>query len=568
MPPWCYNQNRIHHLRRDESLLLRKRILLLGIIILLFLSACGKEEDSSSKDHIAKVLNTFLLGEPKTLDPSMSTDTYSGDILINIFEGLTRIAPDSSGEDSIAGAGALSWEVNSDETVWTFHLRDYTWEDGKKVTAEDYVYGIRRSLAPATASPYSYLLFPIRNAEGFNRGDIPMEDLGVKALDEDTLEITLKNKTPYFLELTYSSLMLPEREDIVTKYGDRYGSSRDTIIANGPFRLKGWDHEQKITIEKNPAYWDRDSVGLDTISFYITRDENVRMNMLFKDEAQIGEASKKEWADKFISSGDFYEYPGYSAATNYLFFNEGNELFKNKNIRKAFSMGIKREEMSEMVYRGLFEPAYGWVAPGIHIDGVDFRKKVGDTLPHSSSTEAREYLLKGLQELGMGTTKPEDITVTYLNPSTSTWARTYSEYLAKMYKETLGINVRSEFLSWPVFEERIARRDYDFGGMAWYADYNDPSSFLEIFSGQSDVSPISWDSREYDALLKKAFYSEDAGHRLDNFAEAEKLLLDRGWVAPTVFIKRRIFISNNVKGYYLTPFTSPDYKNVSIEKNN
>ncbi len=549
-------------------MLLRKRILLLGIITLLFISACGKKEESNSKDNIAKVLNTFLLGEPKTLDPSMSTDTYSGDILINIFEGLTRIAPDASGEDRITGAGALSWEVNSDETVWTFHLRDHSWEDGREVTAQDYVYGIRRSLDPATASPYSYLLFPIKNAEGFNSGKLSAEELGVRAVDENTLEITLERKTPYFLELTYSSLMLPEREDIVEKYGDTYGSGIDTIMVNGPFRVKNWDHEQKIVLERNPTYWDASSVGLDNIAFYITRDENVRMSMLFKGEAQVGEASKKEWAEKFISSGDFNEYPGYSAATNYLFFNKDNRLFANKNIRKAFSMGIKREEMSEMVYRGLFEAAYGWVAPGIHIKEKDFRKTVGDVLPGNSSSEARDYLLKGLKELGMDGVKPEDITITYLNPSTSNWARTYSEYLAKMYKETLGINVKSEFLSWPVFEKRVGERDYDFGGMAWYADYNDPSSFLEIFSGQSEVSPITWDTEEYDNLLAKAFHSEDTAERLNNFAEAEKVLLERGWITPTVFIKRRIFISKDVKGYYLTPFTSPDYKNVYIEKSN
>lgn len=547
---------------------LRKRILLLGIAALLFISACGKKEESNSKDHIAKVLNTFLLGEPKTLDPSISTDTYSGDILINIFEGLTRIAPDASGEDKITGAGALSWESSSDKTIWTFHLRDHKWEDDKKVTADDYVYGIRRSLDPATASPYSYLLFPIKNAEGFNRGELPKEELGVRAIDESTLEITLEKKTPYFLELTYSSLMLPEREDIVEEYGDTYGSGADKLVANGPFRVKTWDHEQKIVLEKNPTYWDSGSVGLDTISFYITRDENARMSMLFKGEAQVGEASKKEWAEKFSSSEEFYEYPGYSAATNYLFFNGNNKLFTNKNIRKAFSLGIKREEMSEMVYRGLFEAAYGWVAPGIHMEGKDFRKKVGDILPKDSSSEAKYYLLKGLEELGMSSTKPEDITVTYLNPSTSNWARTYSEYLAKMYKETLGINVRSEFLSWPVFEKRVAERDYDFGGMAWYADYNDPSSFLEIFSGQSEVSPVNWDTKEYDELLSRAFNSEDTGERLDSFADAEKLLLDKGWITPTVYIKRRIFISRDVKGYYLTPFTSPDYKNVYIEKNN
>lgn len=547
----------------------KNKVLLMVILSVLFLSACGKDKESSSETASKfQSVNTFLVSEPKTLDPSMATDTYSTDILINIFEGLTRMSKDSSGEDVLEGAGALSWETSEDETVWTFKLRDHKWTDGIKVTAHDYVYGIGRSLDSATASPYAYLLFPIKNSREVNRGDLPLEDLGVRAVDDATLEITLEKRTPYFMELTYSALMFPERRDIVEKSGDLYGSTAEHIVSNGPFSLDLWEHEQKVSLKKNEGYWDKDSVNIDQINFYITRDENVRMSMLFKGEAQIGEASKKEWADKFLASGDFYEYPGYSAATNYLFFNGNEGIFKNKNIRKAFSLGIKRDEMADTVYRGLFDPAYALVSPGIHINGRDFRGVAGTKKPEDKTTgEAREYLIKGLQELGIDKT-PEEINITYLNPSTSTWARTYSEYLAAMYKETLGVNITSEFLSWPLFEERVKNRDYDMGGMAWYADYNDPSSFLELFISESDVSPVSWDNSDYDDLLGTASHTDDPKERLKAFMAAEDLLLDEGWIAPTVYIKRRLFLADNIKGYSLTPFTSADFKNIYIEKNN
>lgn len=534
----------------------------------LSLMACSKEKAPETKVMEKSTINSFLGGEPKTLDPSLSTDSYSGDILINISEGLTRTEMGEDGQDVISGAGALSWEVNEDKTLWTFHLRDYKWTDGKRVKASDYVYGIRRSLDPATGSPYSYLLYPIKNAAAFNQGKIGAEALGVRAIDDSTLEIRLEKPTPYFLELTYSALMYPEREDIVEKYGDKYGTSCEFIISNGPFKVKEWEHEQRVSLEKNPLYWDSSSVSIDEINLYITRDENVRMDMLLRGEANIGEASKKEWADRFISTGRFTEFPGFSAATNYLFFNGKKGIFANENVRRAFALGINREEMSDTIYRGLFEPAYGWVAPGIDCSGQDFRTQAGsDVLTSEGDLTPREYLLKGLRELGIQNS-PEEITVTYLNPSTSTWARSYSEYIAAMYKETLGINVKSDFLSWPVFEERVAKRDYELGGVAWYADYNDPSSFLEVFSKHSDISPVSWINPEYDTLLKKAATTTDPKERLELFKKAERILLRDGWVTPTVYLKRRIFTNKKVKGYFLTPFTGSDYKNVYIENIN
>ena len=518
----------------------------------------------AAKNPVKDKINIFFNYEPKTLDPSKAADNYSIELIKNTIEGLTRISINSKGEEVPEKGGAVSWKVEENGKKWTFFLREYQWEDGRQVTAEDFEYGIKRSLDPKTASPMAYLLYPIKNAEKYNGGKVAQNRVGVKALDSRTLVIELENPTPYFIQLTSLTLMSPQRKDIVEKYGSSYGSSSEKMIYNGPYKVTEWSHEKKIVLSKNENYWDKNSVNLSSVNVYIIKDENVRMAMLFKGQADMVEATKKEWADKFIKSGRFKEVSGYSAATNFLFFNQKSDLFKNEKIRKAFSMGVKRKEMAEVIYRGIFEAAYGWVPPKVSIGDNEYRKKRGDFIKENRE-EARTLLIEGLKELGINKS-PEDIVVTFLNPSTTTWARKYSEYLAQMYKETLGINVRSEFVQWSIFEGKVSDLNYDFAGMGWFGDYNDPSSFLEPFVSDQGTIVTGWENIKYNELIRKATLTLDNEKRYEYFKEAEEILIENGVIAPTVYLKRRIFHKKNLKGLVISAFGSTDYKNVFVEK--
>lgn len=538
------------------------------LIILIFLTSLilirnFKSDDSPEKSN-KKEINLFFDNEPKTLDPSKSADIDSGELLTNTLEGLTRIVKNSQGEDIPEKAGAVSWKVEENGKKWTFFLRDYNWEDGKKVTAQDFEYGIKRSLNPKTASPMAYLLYPIKNGEKYNGGRAKAEEVGVKATDSKTLVIELENPVPYFLQISSLTLMAPQRKDIVEKYGSTYGSSFDKMIFNGPFKVTEWSHEKKIVLSKNENYWDRNSVKLSKINIHILKDENARMTMLYKGQADIAEASKKEWAAKFIKSKKFKEISGYNGATNFLFFNQKSKLFKNEKVRRAFSMGIDRKDMAETIYRGIFENAYGWIPPKVSIGEHEYRKKRGDLL-NENTGEARALLIEGLKELGIEKS-PEEITVTFSNPNTSTWSRKYSEYLANMYKETLGINIKSQFFQWPIFEKNMTDLNYEFAGMAWFGDYNDPSSFLEPFLSRHTAIATGWKDNKFDSLLKKAMITLDNEKRYQYFKEAENMLIRNSVVAPTVYIKRRIFYRKDLKGLMIPAFGCTDYKNVSIEK--
>jgi len=245
----------------------------------LFMGCGGGSNNSASSGDTGKIdseqyLNDFLGAEPGTLDPSKCADSYGNGILQDILEPLTRLEDDKDGKSVLKEAGAEKWESNKEGTVWTFKIRENKWSDGQPVKAQDYEYGIKRSLDPNTGSPSAYLLEPIKNAVPVGEGKMKVDELGVKAVDDKTLEITLSEPTPYFLSLTYQSSMLPQRKDIVEKHGEKYGSEKDTLVFNGPFVLNEWTHNSKVVLTKNDSYWDKDSVKLQTINYPVMNDLN------------------------------------------------------------------------------------------------------------------------------------------------------------------------------------------------------------------------------------------------------------------------------------------------------
>ena len=218
---------------------MKKRILsaLLAGVMILSLTACGGGSGKKSAD--GAYYNTYLDTDPTTLDPVKGNDTYSMGILRNIMEPLTRLEEDGDKQER-KGAGAESWESNDDGTVWTFHLRDNKWSDGEPVKAEDYVYGMKQTLNPDAGSPNAFYITCIKNGEAIYNGEKDVSELGVKAVDDKTLEITLEYPVPYFLSLTDTRAMLPVRQDLVEKYGESYGANAESMVGCGPFKITNW----------------------------------------------------------------------------------------------------------------------------------------------------------------------------------------------------------------------------------------------------------------------------------------------------------------------------------------
>lgn len=541
-----------------------KKVLLL--LSMLFIFACG-ETDNSAKAPTQE-LKLFLGSEPKTLDPSTSTDSYSSSIQGLTNEGLVSAVSEKDGKEKIIPAGAESWKVSDDGLVWTFKLRENAvWADGKPVVAQDYYYGISRTLDPNTGSSYAFILYPIKNAKEFNEGHKGIEELGIKVIDDHTLQITLENPTPYFIDIAYFHVMYPQRQDVVEKYGEKYGSEAEQILSNGPFIMKEWIHSNKIIVEKNPTYWDKDSVKLDRINLVVVSDENSRMNLLASGQVDMGAVDKPEWLKQFKESGDFYTIRRYSLSTNYTTFNTKSRYLKNAKIRKAFALAMDREELNRVMFNNKFEPAYGWVSKGIQIGEKEYRDLVPGQVERllKENPDPKALLVEGLKELGEDP-DPANMTVTYLASGTSGWSRKYSELLQQMLKTKLGINLKADFVEWPIYQKRNKELDYEIGGQAWGADYNDPNTFLDMWISTAGIVNNGWSSPEYDELIAKAARTSNQEERLEYFKQAEDILIYKEMViCPTLYKMSNTFIRKYVKNYNPTLLAPYTYKGVYIE---
>nr|WP_276576104.1 peptide ABC transporter substrate-binding protein [Oceanirhabdus seepicola] len=508
------------------------------------------EEENNGMDK-EQYMNILMDSEPKTIDPSRSSDLYANQVLTHIIDGLTRIEQDENGDKIVPGI-AESWEVSEDGLVWTFKLRDAKWSDGVPVTAQDFEYGAKRTLDPETGSNYAWLITPvIKNAAAFNSGEGTADEVGVKALDEKTIQYTLESPVAYFLDLSYFRVLYPQRQDIVEKYGDGFGSEAEHMLSNGAFTLDQWIHDSEVTMKKNPDYWNADAVKLDNVTIKIIKDESARMNTLFTGEVDLAGVSKAEWMNKFNEMGEFNYSSVAKPSAVYEVFNQKNKYFQNDKIRKAFITAIDREAINETLYRGIYMPAYAWIPYAVQIGGEEFRDKA-DNLPIKKLIDETEdpkaLLIEGLKELGLSE-DPADVTITMLQSGTNSRSREFAEFEQQKLQEVLGINVKIDYYEWAVFSDLIHKGEYDFASQAWNGDYNDPMTFLEMFASTANVVPSGWVNEEYDNLIKESTMTIDQEKRFEMFKRAEEILLyEDAVISPWIFRKTSTYTRNYAKG--------------------
>lgn len=549
--------------------------LLAGLMLFSF-TACGKDEkdtntQDSNKEQIVvdgntldaqQYYNGYLFSEPSTLDSVKGNDSYGNSVLINIMEPLTRM-DEANGVNERVGAGAESWTSNEDGTVWTFKIRANKWSDGQAVTAEDYAYGITQTLSPEAGSPNAYLITCIKNGVAVNNGEKPVSELGVKALDESTLEITLENPTPYFLSLTDTRAMFPLRKDIVEKYGETYGAEMDTIVGNGPFKIEKWTHNSEIKLVKNENYWDANNVYLENVNWKIINDESAIFNSFENGSLDGCSTGTPEWIEKFKSKDDVDYITYVIPSVRFFFFNTEDELFKNENIRKAFTVAINREDVAKAIFFDTMAPAYSWVPQGVSTGELgDYRELVDEPLKAICKEDPKELLLKGMKELGLGD-DPSKITIKFTLGDTNQWIRNFGEYYQQKYKEILGVNVELDCNEWGTFQSKTNSGDYQMGYMVWGIDYNDPISMLELMTSNAGAIPTFWSNSEYDELIEQASKEMDEKKRVELYQKVEEILFQEGCaLCPVVNESTHSFRYSYVKNASTTSFNSMGLKKV------
>ena len=505
-------------------------------------AGCGKTPNTSSSDQ---VIRATIASEPKTLDPSLNNAVDGGNYILCAFEGLTTLGQDGS----IVAGTAERWETSEDGLVWTFYIRkDAKWSDGKDVTANDFIYSWKRAVDPATASDYAYYIYFIKNGEKINAGEADIDTLGVRAIDDKTLEVTLENPCQFFTEIVAFPTLVPLREDIVSANKDKWALDPATYIGNGPYKLISWEHDSKITFEKNEYYWDKNNVVAPKIEWYLMNDQNAILSAFKNGQVVYAKNIPSDELAAEKEAGNLKILP--LLGTYYIDFVNNKAPFDDARVRKAFSLAIDRNYLVENVTKGGQTPASGFVPYGIADVNPepDFRTTGGDYISvkpedyQKNVEEAKKLLAEAGYPDGKGFPK-----VTYgLNSGSG--HEPVAEALQQMWKENLGVEVEILAQEWNVFQQSRKDGVYNINRNGWIGDYMDPSTFMDIFTSTNGQNNAKYNNPDYDAFIAAARKESDHETRIKIFHDAEKLLMDEAAIAPLYFYTEPVVVSPKLQG--------------------
>jgi oligopeptide transport system substrate-binding protein len=460
----------------------------------------------------------FTLVEPPSLDPSLLKDAQSIIVGDGLYEGLTRL--NNAGEPE--PAAATNWDISDDGKTYTFHIRQgMKWSNGDPVTAHDFEFAWKRTLAKETASDYAYFLFYLVNGEKYNAGEASADDVGVKALDDYTLEAKLTNPTPYFISLVAHNSYWPEDQRVVEAKPD-WASEASSIVTNGPFLLKEWEHGSTMVLEKNPDYYDQAKVHFDKVSITMVEESSTVFNMYQTDKidwigAQAGSVPADQ-VEKVIADGSAKVQP--VASVYYYEFNTTRKPFNNVKIRKAFSLSVNRQSLIDNVTKAQQTPAFGLVPPSIAgVDGKKFRELYPDNYFTENVDEAKKLLAEGLAEEGLS--KLPAITLLYNTDETH---KAVAEAVADMWRKNLGVEVKVTNQEWGTFLNTRSAQQFDIARAGWGADFNHAINFTyDLIHSKSGNNNGKYNNPEVDKLLDESITATSEKDRLDKIAQAEKI---------------------------------------------
>jgi oligopeptide transport system substrate-binding protein len=484
----------------------------------------GGTTASRAFDLDTKTITIFLDDEPPQLDSRRTSDTISGMILGHIMEGLLRY----DAKNQVVPGVAERWEIRP--TGATFWLRNTArWSDGKPVTAHDFVFAWRTVVDPATASPYAFILYYVKNAEAINSGKMPADQLGVAATADNVLEVEFERPVAFFDKLVTFPTYFPIREDFHASRGARYAADAQDLVFNGPFVMTRWAHGANIRLDKNPQYWNRDAIRLNAIDIpYITPDTPTLVN-LFKDGSlvwtrmgpeQFEEAMKLRWNVGRYGDGSIW----------YVDFNFRPERpTRNLNLRKALQLVTDPNEIVNRViaipgYKPLYSLFPAWL-PGIN--GL-FQQEYPPPTITLNVDEARRHLEIAKKELGV-----DQIPPLVLLSDDTILANKEAEYFQSLYKRTLNLDIR---IDKQIFKQRIAKHnagDFDMVMAGWGPDYADPLTFGDLYASFNGNNRSLYNNPAYDAQVRIAQNSTDQRARMDAFGEMQRIMIEDVVHLPT-----------------------------------
>jgi oligopeptide transport system substrate-binding protein len=505
-------------------------------------AGCRPRETPVQLGNREQILQLGNLTEPDDLDPQIITSAQDANIVLSLEEGLT--AHDPKDLHSVPAA-AQSWDVSPDQRVYTFHLRPAArWSDGSPVTAEDFLFAYRRMLAPKFGSEYSYMLFVVQNAEAFNTGKLTdFSQVGFKALDPLTLQVTLTNPTAYFLSLVAHQSWYPVQRATIEKWGQ--WDERSTpwtqpghYVGNGPFVLKTWRTHQIISVEKSPTYWDAANVRLHGINFYPIESEDTEERAFRAGQLHITSTIPIDQISVYRREHPQYLHQDPFLATYFYRLNVNKPPLNDVRVRRALAMSIDREKLVADVTRGGQPPAYSLVPPGT---GGDYKpdKKIPFDVP-----AAQQLLADAGYPNGTG------FPVLQISFNTNEGHRRIAEAIQEFWRRNLHVNVSLQNEEAKVLQADMRELNYQIARYAWNGDYDDPNTFLSLMTSGGGNNQTGWGYPEYDRLIDLAARTGDPAERVRVFQQAEAILVDQVPIIPMYFYTRNHLELTNVEGWY------------------
>lgn len=492
-------------------------------------TGCGTPGGGKSGGDSAdgKVFRYAVNTLPTTLDPTKGQSIGDNEIQHAITEGLTR---NTAGD--VKPGIAESWDESEDGLTYTFHLRkDAKWSDGEPITAADFEYSWKRLVNPETASPYAFIGDCLKNGQAIEQGKMDVEELGVKAVDDTTLEVTLEHPTSYFLSLIGSSgQFAPLRQDIVEKYGTDFAATSEKNVYSGPFVMTS-SEDNVWTFEKNDNYWDKDSINLDKCELNYVENTDTQLSMYEAgdlDYVQVPTAYVSDYKDK----ADVFA----NGNVDFCYINSksDNPVLGNKNFRLALNYALNRNDYNKLANADTFTAFNGLVFPGLQAKGTTYGEAY-DLNSYSypldgDQNKATEYLNAAMKELGIA--NASDITVEVVTTDADSSKRIV-ETLQEQWQNALGIKVKIRQVTYAdIYGKVFPEHDYEIGYGGWGSDYDDPYSYLELFKSDSSYNYSQYENPEVDQLLIASQDEPDTDKRMDELNQAEQDILADGAFVP------------------------------------
>jgi oligopeptide transport system substrate-binding protein len=487
----------------------------------------GESTIGSAKNQVLRIAE---MNEASSLDPAKVVDNGSFILLNNVQEGLMRL----KNKQPVEGI-AENVNISSDQLTYTFTLRkDAKWSDGKPITAQDFEFGWKRVLDPKTKSSYSFILFPIQGAKEYHDGIKNQNEVGITSLDPHTLVVKLKEPMLNFLSLTTLPAYLPQRQDLVTKFGDKYATTSQNTVYSGPFVVKEFNRA-KTVLTKNDRYWDRNNVSLQQVELRLVKNIDTAVQLYQSNQVDIAPVNRK-YIGSFKDSSELKIVE--RATSYYLVMNQQNKFLANPNIRRAINLSINRQKLTDQILRDGSKPAGALIHPAISgIGNKSFRQMTKKEWVRYQPQQAKALLAKGLSELNMDKPPDEIHLLSYDDEK-----REVAIAVKKQLQDILGLQVQIDSVT---SKEKIVCQNqgkFDIAVSSWGADYNDPIAYLELWSADRRLNIARFKDKEFNDLLEKSKKTVLPEEKIKHLSIAEKKLIQDQAVIVPLFYRTSSFL--------------------------